>query len=245
VRAEVALFPLRLVLFPGATLPLHIFEPRYRELVQSLVGAPEPATRHFGVVAIQRGRDVGAHPQVHDVGCLAVLREVTELEDGRFDIVCVGGARFRIIELHHDEPLLRADVELLSEVEVLPEADPLAAAGPPAGDGVTGDWMTRDATEREALRVAALFDRYLSALGEVRGAAFDLPALPDDPVVLSYVVSATAAVDLGDRQRLLAAPDGRSRLELAARMLRRETALLEATSSVPAADFAWDAPTPN
>ena len=54
------LFPLPLVLLPGVVLPLHVFEPRYRVLVQALLELPDEAERRFGVVAIRAGREVGA-----------------------------------------------------------------------------------------------------------------------------------------------------------------------------------------
>src|ERR1044071_6464285 len=101
------LFPLGSVLFPGLVLPLHIFEERYRALVRHLLRDDETESA-FGVVAIQQGwevaaadggdRPTGGHTSVtlHDIGCTAELRQVTELPDGRFDIVTVGRRRFRV-----------------------------------------------------------------------------------------------------------------------------------------------------
>ncbi len=95
------LFPLGSVLVPGLVLPLHVFEPRYRVLVQALMELPEGAERQFGVIAIRAGREVGADGvrALHGIGCTAELREVTPYADGRFDLVTVGEERFRLVGL--------------------------------------------------------------------------------------------------------------------------------------------------
>lgn len=72
-----------------------------------------------------------------------------------------------------------------------------------------------------------------------------MPELPDDPLVLGYLVAATLALDLEERQGLLAEPDGASRLRTELRLLRRETALLEALSCVPAPGLAAGPASPN
>src|SRR3954447_26892566 len=93
---ELPLFPLSSVLFPGAPLPLHIFEQRYRDLVGELLARPEGELRRFGVVAIRSGREVGPGlPDLHPVGCAAVVRSVSGYSDGRFDLLCLGVRRFR------------------------------------------------------------------------------------------------------------------------------------------------------
>src|SRR5215472_12119694 len=90
------LFPLTTVLFPGMRLPLHIFEPRYRQLVSDLLDRPEP--RQFGVIAIRKGREVGESnvtgiEALHEIGCVAAVRNVAPREDGRFDLRAVGTER--------------------------------------------------------------------------------------------------------------------------------------------------------
>src|SRR5262249_19815747 len=109
------LFPLGTVLFPGLVLPLHIFEDRYRRLVRDLLDGPSP--RRFGVVAIREGRETGVDggSAMHEVGCTATVRRVTEHEDGRFDLVTVGTDRFRLISLDGSRPYLRGEVELIGE----------------------------------------------------------------------------------------------------------------------------------
>src|SRR5262249_52932298 len=100
VTSELPLFPLGTVLFPGLVMPLHSFEARYRALVRNLMALPDGPPREFGVVAIRRGLEVGAGAEVtlYEVGCTAEVRQVTEHEDGRFDLVTVGRRRFEIAE---------------------------------------------------------------------------------------------------------------------------------------------------
>src|ERR1700684_3070134 len=93
------LFPLGTVLYPGLLLPLHIFEDRYRRLVRDLLAGPSP--QQFGVIAIKKGRETGIDgiSSLHKIGCVATLRQVSERDDGGFDLVAVGTQRFRLLEL--------------------------------------------------------------------------------------------------------------------------------------------------
>lgn len=206
----IPLFPLGSVLVPGLVLPLHIFEPRYRQLIADLDGVDDDE-RGFGVVAIREGREVGADGvrALHDVGTFASLREVTELPDGRFDIVTVGTPRFRILELVEGQPYAQARVEFLDE-------DPGDASGP------------------LALSVMARFQEYRDLLTDEE----DDAELPDDPRVLSYLVAAAVVADLGMRQAFLEAPDDSVRLREELAYLRREIALIQHVPSLPAVDLA-------
>jgi len=111
-RAVIPVFPLGTVLVPGLVLPLHIFEPRYRQLVRDMMTRPED-DRAFGVVAIREGWEVGEDgvTALFDVGTLAVVRDISPYPDGRFDITTNGDARFRVITLaESDAPYLMAEV---------------------------------------------------------------------------------------------------------------------------------------
>lgn len=229
MTARLPLFPLGTVLFPGLVLPLHIFEPRYRDLVRDLQALPAEQAREFAVVAIQRGWEVDADGAgdapapvtsaaltLHEVGCTAEVRQVTELPDGRFDLVTVGRRRFRITRV---DPT--AASYLVAEVEWQPE---------PGGQEEAADLL--------APRVLASFRQYLGLLRDSR--AVGSPAadevgeqLPEDPTVLSHLVAATAALTLDDRQRLLAARDTAARLRAELRLLARESALLRQVRAVP------------
>ena len=217
------LFPLGSVLFPGLVLPLHVFEERYRVLVRELLALPE-GERRFGVIAIREGREVGADgiSALHDVGCVAQLRRVDPYEDGRFDIVSTGTARFRLEALDDTTPYFTGQVELLpEEMGPAPEAPLLDRA------------------------VRAAFDDYLAALGEASGEAYDNPDLPDNPLVLGYLVAAMTGLDLAERQRLLEVPDGTARLRAELSLLRREVGLLTHLSAAPAPELTRGPVSPN
>ncbi|MCA1655888.1 MAG: LON peptidase substrate-binding domain-containing protein, partial [Pseudonocardiaceae bacterium] len=97
------LFPLQTVLLPGATLPLHVFEPRYRQLTVDLMSGAVPENR-FGVVALAPSYEieVTSLDQLKPVGCAAILRQAARLPDGRYDIVTLGEQRFKLLRLDHE-----------------------------------------------------------------------------------------------------------------------------------------------
>jgi len=210
----VPLFPLGTVLFPGLLLPLHIFEDRYRQLVRDLMDRPEP--RQFGVIAIRHGRETGVDgiQALYETGCIATLRQVKPLEDGRYDVVTVGTQRFRLAALDDAKPYLQGQVELLTEE--------------------TGD----QAAAAEAVRVVRDgFRAYLSALAERGVTQVSAPGLPEDPVTLSYLVAASMIIDLSDRQALLAEPDALHRLAAERTLLSRELTMLRKLTATPAPDL--------
>ncbi len=219
------LFPLGTVLFPGLGLPLRVFEPRYRRLVRDLLDAPEPAPRRFGVVAIRDGHEVGVHGvrSLFAVGCAAQIREVEAYDDGRYTLATTGTTRFRL----HDVD--RSGAYPVGQVEWLRED---------VGDAVSCAGV--------ADSVRALFPRYVEHLLASRGDDRpDPPRLPDDPLLLSYLVAAAMVLDLPDRQRLLEARDATARLTDERRLLRREAAVLRTLHAVPAVELTRAAPSAN
>src|SRR5438034_945950 len=167
------LFPLGTVLYPGLVLPLHIFEDRYRQLVRDLLDGPEP--QQFGVIAIRKGRETGVDgiSALYEIGCAAALRQVARHDDGRFEVVTVGTQRFRLLGLDHSRPYLQGEIELLAEE--------------------TGDEAT---AALAAQAVQRSFRDYLDALATQGAARIDVPDLPDEPLLLSYLVAASMIVDL-------------------------------------------------
>ena len=216
------LFPLGTVLYPGLVLPLHIFEDRYKQLVRDLADGPEP--RRFGVIAIRQGRETGVNgvSALHEIGCTATLRDVTEADDGQYDIVTVGTDRFRLRGLDESRPYLTGDVELLGE---------------PAGDEA--------AAGLAANAVQQAFRAYLNAIADQGAATITVPELPDEPILLSYLVAASMIIELNDRQGLLAQPDALRRLNAERAMLTRETAILRELGSTPATDLRSTPYSPN
>ena len=106
--AVMPMFPLGTVLLPGVVLPLHVFEPRYQQLVRDCVDATE---HEFGVVLIDRGSEVGGGDTRSDVGVVATMLQVAALDGGRFAVVTVGTRRFRVTSWLPDDPYPRADIE--------------------------------------------------------------------------------------------------------------------------------------
>ncbi len=216
------LFPLSTVLFPGMRLPLHIFEERYLKLVRHLLEQPEP--RQFGIIAISKGRETGADgvTALHEIGCVATVRRAEPREDGRFDLATVGDRRFRLLRVDRSLPYLQGEIEPL---------------GDETGDAAAAPLATQ--------RVQTAFRRYLNALADRGGAVISVADLPDEPVLLSYVVGAAMIIDLAERQSLLAAPDAVTRLRAERSLLVRETGMLRATTSRPAPDFSHEPYSPN
>jgi uncharacterized protein len=208
------LLPLGSVLFPGVVLPLHVFEPRYRQLVADLKDLPEGTARTFGVVAIRDGHEVGedAVNSVYDVGCTAQISTIESHEDGRFSLVTTGVRRFRLLAVDSSGPYLRGEVDLLDE---------------PTGP---------DAPTLKTSSIALLLG-YQRALATLRGIRLGpIPELPDDPTVLSYLIGAAMVLDVRDKQRLLACADTAARLRREQMLLRRETLLIKELRALPAVD---------
>jgi uncharacterized protein len=216
------LFPLGTVLYPGLLMPLHIFEDRYRQLVGDLLAGPEP--RQFGVIAIRQGRETGVDGvgALYEIGCVATLRQVTEHDDGRFDVMTVGTQRFRLLELDESRPYLQGHVDLIAEES----GDEAAAAG-----------------AVQSVQVA--FRAYLDALAAQGAVRVSVPDLPDEPVLLSYLVASSVIVDLSDSQLLLAEPDALLRLTAERVLLAKETGILRSLSSTPAPDLRNSPYSPN
>jgi Lon protease-like protein len=216
------LFPLGTVLFPGMLLPLHIFEDRYKQLMRDLLDGPDP--RRFGVIAIKKGRETGVEgvSSLYEVGCAATVRENEENEDGGFEVVTVGTQRFRLESLDDSRAYLRGEVEFLEE-----DAGDSAAAG------------------RAAHLVAEAFQAYLDVLTARGLAQVNVPELPEEPVLLSYLVAASMIIDLPDRQALLAEPDSLSRLAAERALLVRETTMLQTLTARPAPDLRYAPYSPN
>jgi Lon protease-like protein len=121
---QIPLFPLNTVLFPGWPMPLHIFEPRYLEMIQRCVSEDIP----FGVVLLQEGKaEMQKNVKPYRVGCTARIRQVQNLEDGRLLIMTVGERRFRIHALHQDRAYYEASVEYLDFIDEAEEAAQEAA----------------------------------------------------------------------------------------------------------------------
>jgi hypothetical protein len=179
------MFPLGSVLLPTAVLPLHVFEPRYRQLVRDCVDAAE---HEFGVVLIDRGSEVGGGDLRRDVGVVARMLQVAELDDGRYAVVAVGTRRIRVNHWMADDPYPQA------EVEDWPD-----------------DHQTVDDAALEEVSAAARRCRALAVeMGEVSSSDDEIS---DDPLVASYQLTALAPLGPQDHYALLAAAGPADRLD--------------------------------
>jgi len=203
--SELPMFPLGTVLFPSMFLPLHVFEPRYRELTRRCLDGD----REFGVVLIARGSEVGGDDVRTDVGTVARILEAEELPDGRWVIGAVGTRRVRVRAWLPDAPYPLAEVDDWDDEGA---SDHLAGA---LGDAVG------------ALR------RVLALKAELGEPAVDATIeLTDDPVIGSYQVAAVAPFGPLDQQALLAASGPAERLARAQALLDEEELFLRTRLSL-------------
>jgi Lon protease-like protein len=184
---RIPLFPLPLVLFPGAPLPLHIFEPRYRQLLADCLAGE----RRFGIVFRPEGVPERELPPGH-VGCIARIESSEPLPDGRSNVLVIGERRFVIERLltagapYHEAMVHDFDDDESTATE---ELEPLGE------------------------RVRELFERVGRAARTLADEREALPSLPDDPALLSFAIASLIDLDPSRRQRLLASrsPVGRLR----------------------------------
>lgn len=215
------MFPLNMVLFPGVSVPLRVFEDRYRALVHHLLRVEDPTDRVFGSVAIREGYEVGDHgaQSLYRVGCRVRMTDVEPHSDGTFDLIAVG--------------LDRIQLDRLDSGETFPvgQVTPRPDRTPPVPDAITE-------------RARAVFTAYRVALTELRGDPY--PAeLPLDPTYLSWTLSALAPLPMPERQALLEAEDAELRLTLVTDLLRTELRAMNVIPSLPATEVARTRWSPN
>lgn len=275
---DLPLFPLHTVLCPGVALPLHVFEDRYKTMVERCLAGQSP----FGVVLIREGREVGPGDlAVAGVGTVAEIREATRYPDGRYDLMTLGTQRFRLEAVDPaTEPYLVGQITPLGEVlgeagrakllgervvqlfiryletlqveeragrrppRSVPEPaatfDPESPGEPWAidpGDLADAYADIYEAAERQPAEEGLRADPpeptpdAADAGDDARAALLDEAArrltIPDDPTVLSYLLSGIVQVESIRRQGLLESPTTELRLAELAHLLEREISLLE------------------
>lgn len=206
VLESIPLFPLRTVLFPGQLLPLHIFEMRYRQMINDCIEQEIP----FGVVLIQKGREIGETAIPYPVGTLARIRRVERQEDGRMHIYCIGEERFRIESLIQEQPYLIARVE-----QLLWQANPEV------------DYSARMARLRVNLA------QYLQSLAAAVGTPIQVEELPDDPYLLGCVAAIALRLPNQEKQELLASISLNHLIDLSDSLLRRENRAFQIGVALP------------
>ncbi len=221
VTDTLPMFPLNSVLFPGVSVPLRVFEDRYRAMVHHLLRVEDPTERVFGSVGIREGYEVGDHgaQSLYRVGCRVQLTEVESHPDGTFDIVAVGLARIQLDRLETSGPFP------VGHVQDRPEPDAIVP-------------------EELLDRARATFTAYRQALAQIRTDPY-AGALPRDPAYLSWTLAACAPLPMPERQLLLEAEDAAERLILVTDLLRSELRAMNVISSLPATEVARTRWSPN
>lgn len=191
---ELPLFPLNVVLFPGTELPLHIFEPRYRLMINECYEQSLP----FGVV-LARPESEPLREEPYPVGTMAEIEALDRMEDGRMNLIARGGQRFRILSQHRVKPYLSGIVEIYS-------------------DEVVGNEILSDADQQ----ARSLFRSYLETLLAVIGRGELEFTLPVDAEELSHFIAHLLDVHDDQKQHMLELTSTSQRLEEEIVILRRE-----------------------
>ena len=175
---ELPLFPLPVVLFPGVPLPLHIFEPRYRQMMEDI----RAQNNLFGLAYFDSTMASSDLPPAGHVGCVAEVAETQSLPDGRSNILTLGVVRYRIESyVERDAPYLVARVTYFEDED---EASPLI--------------------KESAKDVAEAFTRIARAVRTINDERANLPDISDtDPERLSFLVSAAMEIEADVKQELL------------------------------------------
>ena len=198
---ELPLFPLGSVLFPGMLLNLHIFEERYKEMINTCLETREP----FGVVLIKEGQEAFGPATPHMIGCTARIARMQPMSQGRMEIACIGQERFEIQSLVHDRPYLVGLVALRPIANPKPEF-----------------------TAQVALKLRPLVLRYLDILSQAGNTQLKIANLPDDHVEFAYMAASilqqTPSIQ---QQHVLAAENAPDLIQQVAALYHLEVALLE------------------
>jgi uncharacterized protein len=197
--SNLPLFPLNTVLFPGMVLPLHIFEERYKLMINRCLEEERP----FGAVLIREGAEVGEQAVPYQVGTTSVIAGVTRYDDGRMNIVSLGSERFRLRRLHYGQPYLVADAEPW----------PLSP-----GDQVQAG--------RQVEPMRALVRQYFTLLSLAQGHKIEVEEVPDEPRALALLIAVVLQVPMPQKQELLDRPSVSELLVAERAILRREQLLL-------------------
>src|SRR5438128_10355672 len=204
---ELPLFPLAVVLFPGVPLPLHIFEPRYRQMLTDI----RVSNNFFGLSYFDSSTSEKDIPPAGHVGCVAEVTETQTLPDGRANILTVGLIRYRVEEyLERGDPYLVAQVSFFEDEE---EADELLSE-----------------SSRE---VAETFTRIARAVRIINDERASLPDISDtEPQRLSFLVAAAMEIETEIKQELLELRSTSERLRRLRDMLARAVASYEERARV-------------
>jgi uncharacterized protein len=183
-------------------LPLHVFEPRYRTLINYCLATDTP----FGVVLIRSGQEVGTGAQPFPVGTTARVSNVERLPDGRMNIEALGQDRFVLRSMSSE-----SGGALTGTVEPFP-------------------LLTTDSgyAQRSAQALTPWLRQYLDLLTSAAQTTYDRMALPGDPAALAYLAAIVAQIPMAEKQELLSMSSAADMLHRERAILRREISLMKA-----------------
>ena len=206
--SKLPIFPLPVVLMPGEIIPLHIFEPRYRQMLDDI----QAGNSLFGLSYFEPEETEEARPPAGHFGCVAVIREVEEMEDGRSNIVVSGVIRYRLDEYApDDEPYLVGEISYFEDHDE-EDAEKLAA-------------LTEEVT--------LLFTRVAEAAHKLSGERMPLPELPDiAPQDLSFLISAAFNFENPIKFELMKTRSTTKRLERLRAILKQAVEKIEETAVI-------------
>lgn len=195
---DLPLFTLNSVLFPGATIPLQVFEQRYKHMITDCLNEDS----QFGIVLIQSGSEVGLPAVPYSIGTLAKIVQCHKVREGRFFLSVEGREPFKIIKINQQRPYLSAEVKFLysdSEEELLPSRV---------------DYIRNK-----------VIGYYRMLLG-LRGGWARKLEMPHDLVALSYFIAGILQISAHEKQKLLEESSPLNRIDLALEFLEREMFVL-------------------
>ena len=201
LERSLPLFPLNTVLFPNATLPLHVFEERYRLMVQRCLEGDS----RFGVVLIKSGSEVGEPAEPHSVGTVARIVSVNPIDDGRILLNVKGAERFAIKRITQQRPYLEGEVVVMDDAE---------------------DSVAVPAETVERVRAAA--SRHISLMMGLTGGWVREAKTPAEAGALSYFAGTMLQSDASVKQSLLEEPSTARRLDTELELLDAEAEKLRA-----------------
>ena len=191
----IPLFPLNTVLFPGATIPLQIFESRYLAMIRDCLSADSK----FGVVLIKEGSEVGIPATPHSVGTIANIISAQKITGNRMLISVKGERRFKIRKILRNRPYISAEIDIESATK------------------------KENITQKEIERFYASTTRHINLVLNKKEEWIKAPRFPSSPKMLSYFIAQTLSIDLFERQRLLSEPSCLQQLEICKEHIDRET----------------------
>ena len=198
---ELPLFPLNTVLFPGTAINLHIFEPRYKEMINLCLDTEQP----FGVVLIDEGQEAYGSAKPHMIGCTAHITQFHRLEQGRLEIRALGRDRFEIMSYSQERSYLVGDVTMRPLAEDNPEFLSIRAQH-------LEPWVRK----------------YLQLLAQIENTQLGDFQLPEDPIHLGYLAAKILQqVPMIQKQALLASHQPRELLAQVQHLYQIEVNLLE------------------